>query len=166
MKKLTLFFLLLMVLLAVPKVCPAQGATFPYIFTGTPLTCFPQTNCVNLLYVPQGWYGSVYEVGAIQCYQSLPWAQGYRLNLLIQEQAACARSNMLLEAYLYTTTKWNYAPGNPWTTNNVIWASALQAVGVVYAIINNGYYLAGSEYLIDDCFTGTQIQSGGSGGTC
>lgn len=167
MKRLALLPLVMLLgFVTTPKRAMAQGATFPYIFTGTPLTCSPNSNCFNYLYIPQGWYGSIYEAGAIQCYRSLPWAQGYRLNMIVQDSSAYCRTQTLVEAYISTTTKWNYAPGNPWATNNVIYAAALQGQGWVYAIINGQYYLVGSESKIQDCYTGYEIQSGGSGGTC
>jgi hypothetical protein len=167
MKRLTLLaFMMLLIFVAAPKPASAQGATFPYVFTGTPLTCFPQSNCFNYLFIPQGWYGSIYETGVIQCYQSLPWAQGYRLNMTVQDSSAYCRTQTLVEAYLTTTTKWYYAPGNPWANNNVLYASTLQGNGWVYSIINGQYYLVGSETKTQDCYTGYEIESGGQGGTC
>jgi hypothetical protein len=165
MKTLALLCLFLLVLLAAP-ICSAQSPNFPYVFTGTPMTCAPQSSCINTLYLPAGWYGSIYENGAVQCFSAPPWAQGYRLNLFVQVNESYCRTNTLLEAYLYTNTVWNYAPGNPWAQNNVIWAAGIGATGAIYSIVNNNYYLVGSEFLKQDCYTGSETQSGGTGGTC
>jgi hypothetical protein len=162
MKHLTL----LLLLLALASICSAQAPQYPYVFNGSGITCAPYSNCFNYEYIPIGQYGSVYINGSARCTYSYPWAFAFQLNVFIEEQAVCVRSNTLLEAYIYSTSTWNYAPYNPWAINNVIWAAALQGTGVVYGVINNQAFNVGSEYILQDCYTGRETQSGGVGGTC
>ena len=76
MKKLILLLLLLLVLCAGAS---AQNPVWPYIFngvgtSGNGYTCGPVTSCINYVYIPQGWYGSVSEGAAATCTYLYPWA--------------------------------------------------------------------------------------------
>jgi hypothetical protein len=147
--------------------CFAQEApVFPYILTGSGVTCQPQTNCLNYSFIPQGWYGQVSEAASAQCYKLDPWAVGWQLNMYQTVSQLCVQFPTLIQAYFASSSAWNYAPGNPFATNNVIWAYQLVGVGTIYKDVNNTWYNIGAHYEYEDCYTGNYSEQGSKGGTC
>jgi hypothetical protein len=164
MKKLALLFALLFVSTVAAS---AQNPVWPYVFTASGYSCFPSTNCLNSVYIPQGWYGQVTEIGSATCTYAPPYAPGYQLNVFGMATDICVKFATLIQIIIYWDSAWHYAPGNPYATGNVIYAQELVAQGNIYAIPNNGAgYELGWEDIYEDCFTGNQGETGGLGGTC